>query len=74
MFEKILNSFISWFCSIGDKIIITIDLLSFQTCLLVGLVALILYVFGYKKGLRIATITPGVYVILQIFLEVWFGV
>ena len=70
MFDKIMNIFFKMF----DSIILSIDTCSFEICLLVGLVASILYVFGYKKGLRIATIAPGVYVILQIFLEVWFGV
>lgn len=70
MLDKVMNMFFKMF----DGIILSIDKCSFEICLLVGLVAAILYVFGYKKGLRIATITPGIYVILQIFLEVWFGV
>lgn len=74
MFEKMFNSLINWFCSMGDKVIITIDSLSFEACLLVGLVALILSIFGYSKGKKIALISPAVYVILQIFLEVWFGI
>lgn len=70
MLDKVMNMFFKIF----EGIILSIDKYSFEICLLVGLVAAILYVFGYKKGLRVATIAPGVYVILQIFLEVWFGV
>ena len=36
--------------SIGDSIVNFIDIYSFKACLLVGLVALILYIFGYDKG------------------------
>lgn len=65
MFSKIE----SWLMAKGE-----IDKFSFKVCLLVGLVALVLSVFGYSKGKKIATISPSVYVILQIFMKVWFGV
>lgn len=64
----------SWLMSKGDSIVLSIDKFSFEACLIVGLVALVLYVFGYDKGKKIATISPAVYVILQIFMKVWFGV
>lgn len=60
--------------SIGDGILLNIDKYSFNVCLLVGLVALILYVFGYEKGKRVATISPAMYIIIQIFMKGWFGV
>lgn len=69
-----LDKFIGWICSIGDVIVLSIDKYSFEICLLVGLVALILSIFGYDKGKKIATISPAVYVIIQIFLKGWFGV
>lgn len=58
----------------GDFIVNSIDIYSFQTCLLVGLVALVLYIFGYDKGKKIATISPAVYIVIQIFMKAWFGV
>ena len=58
----------------GDSIVLSIDKFSFEACLIVGLVALVLYVFGYDKGKKIATISPAIYVILQIFLKGWFGI
>lgn len=70
MFDKFLNSI----GSIGDTILLNIDKYSFNVCLLVGLVALILYVFGYEKGKRVATISPAMYIIIQIFMKGWFGV
>lgn len=69
-----LDKFIKWFCSIGDVAVSTINEYSFGICLLVGLVALILSVFGYEKGKKVATLSPAVYIIIQIFLKGWFGV
>ena len=51
-----------------------IDIYSFKACLLVGLVALILYIFGYDKGKKIATVSPAVYIVIEIFMKAWFGV
>lgn len=70
MFDKFLKGA----GSIGDGILLNIDKYSFNVCLLVGLVALILYVFGYEKGKRVATISPAMYIIIQIFMKGWFGV
>lgn len=64
----------SWLMSKGDSIVLSIDAHIFNICLLVGLIALTLSVFGYDKGKRIATISPAVYIIIQIFLKGWFGV
>lgn len=64
----------SWLMSKGDSIVLSIDKFSFEACLIIGLVALVLYVFGYDKGKKIATISPAIYVILQIFLKGWFGI
>jgi len=69
-----LDKFINLFCSIGDNVVISIDKYSFEVCLLIGLVALILSVFGYEKGEKIATISLAAYDIIQIFLKGWFGV
>ncbi len=70
LFNKLLNII----NNLGDFIVSSIDLYSFQACLLVGLVALILYIFGYDKGKKIATVSPAVYIIIQIFMKAWFGV
>lgn len=74
MFNKITNGFMEGFINVGDAIISNIDKFSFEVCLLVGLVALVLSVFGYEKGKKISLISPAVYTLLQIFLKVWFGV
>ena len=70
IFNYITEMIVDW----GDQLILLINNYSFNTCLLVGLVALVLSIFGYDKGKKIATISPAVYIIIQIFLKGWFGV
>ena len=70
IFKHITGIITDW----GDQIILLINEFSFNACLLIGLVALVLSIFGYDKGKKISLISPAVYIILQIFLEVWFGV
>lgn len=70
IFKHITDIIVDW----GDQLILLIDNYSFNTCLLVGLVALILYIFGYDKGKNLATVSPAVYIVIQIFLKAWFGV
>lgn len=70
IFKHITDIIVDW----GDQFILLIDNYSFNTCLLVGLVALILYIFGYDKGKKLATLSPAVYIVIQIFLKAWFGV
>ena len=74
MFNKVTDIFMNGFLSAGEVVLKNIDKLSFQSCLLVGFVALILSIFGYDKGKKVALISPAVYIIIQIFLDVWFGI
>ncbi len=74
MFNKIIDGFMSSFMSGGDTIISNIDKFSFEACLLIGLGALVLSVFGYEKGKKVALISPAIYTLLQIFLSIWFGI
>lgn len=78
MFEKFGKSMsdlaMDGFMSLIETILIGINKYSFNICLLTGMIALILYVYGYKKGKTIASVSPAVYVILQIVLKGWFGV
>ena len=50
MFNKVTDIFMNGFLSAGEVVLKNIDKLSFQACLLVGFVALILSIFGYDKG------------------------
>ena len=74
MLNKATDIFMNRFLSTGEVVLKNIDKLSFQACLLVGFIALILSIFGYDKGKKVALISPAVYIIIQIFLEVWFGI
>ena len=74
MFNILFDRFMDGFMAVGDAVIMNIDKYSNQACLIIGLVALILAIFGYEKGKKIALLSPAVYVVLQIFLSVWFGI
>ena len=74
MFNKMINGFMDYFLEAGEIVLENIDKFSFKACLIVGLVALVLSIFGYEKGKKIATLSPAVYIIIQIFLDVWFGI
>ena len=86
MEEKIdkLISIMDKFMEIGDNILHPIEFLqevgynllvaiqdySFNICLVAGFIALILYVFGYDKGIRWAFVIPCIYLILNIIIGV----
>ena len=48
MFNKVTDIFMNGFLSAGEVVLKNIDKLSFQACLLVGFVALILSIFRTK--------------------------
>lgn len=58
------------FKEFGYQLLINIDKFSFNICLLVGFIALLLYVFGYDKGKKWAFIIPCIYLILNIIIGV----
>ena len=72
--KSISDKLMQLFMDACKTVLEIIDDVSFEACLLMGIVAIILSVFGYDKGKKIATLSPVVYIIIQIFLEVWFGI
>ena len=74
MLNKMIDKFMNYFLESREILLENIDKFSFQACLIIGLVALVLSILGWDKGKKIATLSPAIYVIIQIFLEVWFGV
>ncbi len=68
--KHFMDIFLGW----GDKAVATLGSLGYNGFLLVGLVSLILYVFGWKKGKDVAAISPAAYVIFKIFMRAWFGI
>ncbi|SCH33770.1 Uncharacterised protein [uncultured Clostridium sp.] len=51
-----------WLIGIGNEIIIS----SYYICIIVGLIGIILFLFGWKKGKNLAMVMPGVYLIIKI--------
>lgn len=74
MLNKMIDKFMNYFLESGEILLENIDKFSFQACLIIGLVALVLSIFGYDKGKKIAALSPAIYIILQIFLDIWFGI
>ena len=62
-----INEFLSQF--IGE-FLETIALTSYDFLVVAGLIALILYVFGWKKGKDVSLMCPAIYVIIQIISKV----
>ena len=65
MFE--LNNFLWKFTS---ECLETLVIVGYDLLMVTGLIALVLSVFGWKKGKEIGFICPAIYVILQIIVKV----
>lgn len=64
---RMLNS---WLKEIGKDIILS----SYWICLIGGLIGLLLFVFGSKKGKDAAMLSPVIYLIIRILGAVILGV
>ena len=81
MKEKVDEMVVLFLNSIGEHIggfigkflkelLITVIEISGDVCLIVGLIALILYIFGYKKGNHIPLLSWGISILIKIIGEV----
>ncbi|SCI81054.1 Uncharacterised protein [uncultured Clostridium sp.] len=59
-----------WLIKISETIVLS----SYWVCILAGVIGLILYIWGLKKGKDIAMITPAIYIIIRILGSVVLGV
>lgn len=66
-----LNEFLWKFTS---ECLETLAIVSYDLLVVVGLIALVLSVFGWKKGKEIGFMCPAIYVILQILSKVLYHV
>ena len=66
-----LNQFLLKFTS---ECLETLAIVSYDLLVVVGLIALVLSVFGWKKGKEIGFMCPAIYVILQILSKVLYHV
>lgn len=62
-----INEFLIRF---GSECLETIALVSYDWLVIAGLIGLILYIFGWKKGKDIGFIMPAIYIIIQILVKV----
>lgn len=58
-----------WLLQVGKDIVLS----SYYICLIAGLIGLILFIFGYKKGKNLAMVTPAIYLIIRILGAVILG-
>ena len=48
----------------------TLSIVCYDWLVIAGLIGLILYIFGWKKGKDIGFIMPAIYIIIQILVKV----
>ena len=59
-----------WLIQISETIVLS----SYWICVIAGVIGLVLYIWGLKKGKDIAMITPAIYIIIRILGSVVLGV
>jgi hypothetical protein len=62
-----LNNFLYKFTS---ECLETLSIVSYDLLMVIGLIALVLSIFGWKKGKEIGFICPAIYIIFQIIVKV----
>ena len=65
-----MNKLLDFFVDFGMDILETASIVSLDILAVVGLIGLILYVFGWEKGKSIGFMCPAIYIILQIIVKV----
>ena len=66
-----INAFLGQFTA---ECLETLSIVSYDFLVVAGLIALVLSVFGWKKGKEIGFMCPAIYVILQILSKVLYHV
>lgn len=64
-----MNKLYEFLCEFGLDLLETLNIVSYDILVVTGLFALILYVFGWKKGMRIGFMCPAIYMIIQILTK-----
>lgn len=64
-----MNKLYEFFIESGLEILETLSIVSYDMLVVTGLIALVLYVFGWKKGRSIGFMCPAIYVIIQILTK-----
>lgn len=48
----------------------TLNIISYDLLMVIGLISLVIYIFGWEKGKRCGMICPVIYIIIQIIVKV----
>ena len=62
-----INAFLGQFTA---ECLETLSIVSYDLLMVTGLIALVLYIFGWEKGKNWSMMCPAIYVILQIIVKV----
>ena len=65
-----MNKINDFLCRFGSECLETLAIVSYDWLVVAGLIALVLYVFGWKKGKDIGLMMPALYIIIQILSKV----
>lgn len=65
-----MNKLYEFLCEFGMECLETLSIVSYDWLVIAGLIALVLYVFGWKKGMNIGFMCPAIYMIVQILTKV----
>lgn len=65
-----MNKINEFLCQFGSECLETISIVCYEWLVVAGLIALVMYVFGWKKGKSIGFMMPAVYIIIQILSKV----
>ena len=61
-----MNKLYEFLMQSGLEILETLSIVSYDMLVVAGLIALVLYIFGWEKGKNIGFMCPAIYVIIQI--------
>lgn len=64
-----MNKLYEFLMQSGLEILETLSIVSYDMLVVAGLIALVLYIFGWKKGMSIGFMCPAIYMIIQILTK-----
>lgn len=64
-----MNKLYEFFYQFGTECLETLSIVSYDMLVVAGLIALVLYIFGWKKGMSIGFMCPALYIIIQILTK-----
>ena len=65
-----MNKINEFLCQFGVECLETLSIVCYDWLVVAGLIALVMYVFGWKKGKDIGLMMPAIYIIIKILSKV----